>query len=481
MPQRLPAGPATIEMTYTGILNDKLRGFYISKANGRNYAVTQMEATDARRAFPSFDEPAFKATFDVSMMIDSGDTAISNGAQLSDTPGPEPGKHTVTFARTPKMSTYLVAMLVGDFVCRDGVRRRHADPRLLDARQARAHRLRARSGASSSSQFYNDYFGITYPFGKLDIIAVPDFAAGAMENAGAITFRERLLLVDPERASLGVRKNIAAVISHEIAHQWFGDLVTMKWWDDIWLNEGFATWMANKPLAEWQPEWHVELDDVEDTLTAVGDRCAAHDAADPHEGRDAGGDQRGVRRHRLRERLGGAAHDRGLRRAGGVPEGSRVVPATNYSYGECRRRGLLERGDARDRQAGRPHHAQLRRSGRHPGADGAQPLRQRLDERRHPRQERFSGTAAVRNASAAQLWSHSGLRDARPAAARRAARLVEKREQTLTVPGCTRHSCGRHPRRRRRWPSHGRRARQPRQPRLLLHRVPARCRARAGT
>src|SRR5918912_1248146 len=121
VPRPLAAGTATIQITYTGILNDKLRGFYLSKANGRRYAVTQMEATDARRAFPGWDEPAYKTTFDISLMIDSGDTAISNGAQVSDKPGPEAGKHTLVFARTPKMSSYLVAMLVGDFVCRNGM------------------------------------------------------------------------------------------------------------------------------------------------------------------------------------------------------------------------------------------------------------------------------------------------------------------------------------------------------------------------
>ena len=115
-----PAGPAAIHIRYTGVLNNNLRGFYLSRANGRRYAVTQLESTDARRAFPSFDEPIYKATFEISMLIDNGDTAISNGAQVSDTPGPEPGKHTVVFARTLKMSSYLVAMIVGDFVCRQG-------------------------------------------------------------------------------------------------------------------------------------------------------------------------------------------------------------------------------------------------------------------------------------------------------------------------------------------------------------------------
>jgi aminopeptidase N len=268
VPQQVPAGPATIQIAYTGILNDKLRGFYLSKANGRKYAVTQMEPTDARRAFPSFDEPTYKATFEITLMIDAGDTAISNGKQISDTPGPEAGKHTVAFAPTPKMSTYLVAMLVGDFVCREGAAG-DIPVRVCSTPDKRALTGFALEAAQQQLGFYNNFTGIKYPFGKLDLVAVPDFAAGAMENAAAITFRDRLLLVDPERASLGLRKRVAGIISHEIAHMWFGDLVTMKWWDDIWLNEGFATWMANKPLAVWRPEWKVELDDAEDTQTAL--------------------------------------------------------------------------------------------------------------------------------------------------------------------------------------------------------------------
>jgi len=268
VPRALPKGTASIQITYKGILNDKLRGFYLSKANGRRYAVTQMEATDARRAFPSWDEPAYKATFDVSLMIDAGDTAISNGAQVSDTPGPEAGKHTLVFARTPKMSSYLVAMLVGDFSCRTG----SADViavRVCSTPDKLPLTGFALEAAQQEVKFFNEWTGINYQFGKLDIIGVPDFAAGAMENAGAITFREEYLFADPERASLGTKKTVASIISHEIAHQWFGDLVTMKWWDDIWLNEGFATWMANKPLAAWHPEWQVDLDEVEETQVAV--------------------------------------------------------------------------------------------------------------------------------------------------------------------------------------------------------------------
>ena len=266
--KEMPAGAATIDITYTGVLNDKLRGFYLSKANGRKYAVSQMEATDARRAFPSFDEPALKATFSITLMVDEADTAISNGAQLSDTAGPDPGKHTVVFAKTKPMSTYLVALLVGDFVCR-GTTAGGVPLRVCSTPDKKDLTGFALEAAAQQLEFYNEYYGVAYPFGKLDIIGIPDFAAGAMENTGAITFREQYLLADPERASLDTKKNVAAVMSHEIAHQWFGDIVTMKWWDDLWLNEGFATWMANKPLAEWKPEWNVELDEVEETQTAL--------------------------------------------------------------------------------------------------------------------------------------------------------------------------------------------------------------------
>jgi aminopeptidase N/puromycin-sensitive aminopeptidase len=258
-PTQLPAGAATLSIAYTGILNSKLRGFYLSKTARRNYAVTQFESTDARRAFPSFDEPAFKATYDISLVIDAADTAISNSAIESDTPGPAPSKHTLRFATTPKMSTYLVAFLVGDFQCTsgesDGVAIRVCStpdkvaltPYAVDATKFILH-------------YYNNYFGIPYPLKKLDLIAIPDFEAGAMENFGAITFRETALLIDPKTASLGARKTVVEDIAHEMAHQWFGDLVTMQWWDNVWLNEGFATWMSNKPVAAMHPEWKIEQD-----------------------------------------------------------------------------------------------------------------------------------------------------------------------------------------------------------------------------
>ena len=268
VPSVLPAGPARIHISYAGILNDELRGLYLSRANNRRYAVTQLEATDARRMFPSFDEPAYKATFSLKAIVDAGDHAISNGAVISDRAGPAAGKHTVTFDTTPKMSTYLVALAVGDFECRKG--KADAVPiRVCSTPDKKDLTGFALESAEHILRYYNRYYSIKYPFKKLDVVAVPDFAAGAMENTAAIFYRETLLLADPENASLDVRKSIAQVLAHEMAHQWFGDLVTMKWWDDIWLNEGFATWMETKPLKAWKPEWHSELDEVEANETAM--------------------------------------------------------------------------------------------------------------------------------------------------------------------------------------------------------------------
>jgi aminopeptidase N len=265
----LSAGPATLHIRYTGILNDHLRGFYLSKANNRKYAITQLENTDARRMYPSFDEPAYKATFSITAIVDKPDTALSNGKLLSDTPGPGENQHTLKFATTPKMSSYLVALAVGDWECLEG----SADGipiRICGVPGKKQYSAFALQAAEFAMKYYNHYFGIKYPYGKLDILGVADFSAGAMENTGLIIARD-ILFVDPKGSTYGLRKIVAQhLVSHEMAHQWFGDLVTMQWWDDIWLNEGFATWMAFKPTAAFKPEWNLQNDAVNSSTTAMG-------------------------------------------------------------------------------------------------------------------------------------------------------------------------------------------------------------------
>ncbi len=260
----LAAGPVTVHITYSGILNNEMRGLYLGKDDhGRKYAASQFEATDARRAFPSFDEPDYKATFDITAVADKSQVAISNQKIVSDMPGPG-DKHTVRFATTAKMSSYLAALVVGNFEYVEG----EADGipiRVYSTPGKKEMGTFALDVASHVLKYYDHYFGIKYPYGKLDLIGLPDFSAGAMENTGCITFREVILLIDEKQGSIGLKKEIASVIAHEMAHQWFGDLVTMKWWDDVWLNEGFATWMSSKPIEAWKPEWNFNLDDVSDT------------------------------------------------------------------------------------------------------------------------------------------------------------------------------------------------------------------------
>src|SRR5579863_2927172 len=264
VPNVVAAGPVEIHILFTGVLNDKLRGFYLSQTARRRYTVTQFEATDARRAFPSFDEPAYKAVFRIALVVDKNDTAISNGKIISDTPGPTNGKHTLQFSDTPKMSTYLVARMVGYFACIQG----GADGipiRVCAVPEKKDLLSYALLSAENILKFYDTYYQIKYPFQKLDIIAFPDFSAGAMENTAAITYRETLLTIDDKNASVDAHQAVVSVLAHEMAHMWFGDLVTMKWWDDIWLNEGFATWMSHKPINAWKPEWHDERLEIQET------------------------------------------------------------------------------------------------------------------------------------------------------------------------------------------------------------------------
>ena len=265
--QPLQPGPCTIRIRYTGILNNQLHGFYLGKDDrGRKYAATQFESTDARRAFPSFDEPAYKATFDIEVTAPKEMTVISNTKPISDVPSGD--LHTVKFATTPKMSSYLVAMIVGQFDYVEG----SADGipiRVYSTSGKKQLGTYALQAAGDILRYYDQYFAIKYPYEKLDLVGLPDFSPGAMENTACITFRENDLLVDDQRASVNRRRGVASVIAHEMAHQWFGDLVTMQWWDDVWLNEGFATWMSSKPLEAMKPEWNVKLDDVLGTVEAL--------------------------------------------------------------------------------------------------------------------------------------------------------------------------------------------------------------------
>jgi puromycin-sensitive aminopeptidase len=246
---------------FTGELNDKLRGFYRSQytdANGdtRYLAATQFEATDARRAFPCWDEPERKASFEVILLIPEDMVAVSNTPVVEEGP-PWSGLKAVRFAETPVMSTYLLAFIVGDLTY---IEKQAASGTRVGVWTTRGKEAQGRFALDTSVKllsFFNDYFGIPYPLEKLDHIAIPDFAAGAMENWGVVTYRETALLVDPQNSSAGTRQRVAEVVAHEMAHMWFGDLVTMQWWDDLWLNESFASWMGTKAVDWLFPEWEM--------------------------------------------------------------------------------------------------------------------------------------------------------------------------------------------------------------------------------
>ncbi|MFB5613288.1 MAG: M1 family metallopeptidase, partial [Nitrosarchaeum sp.] len=265
-------GSAFIEVDFVGTLNDRLLGFYRSqyKQNGKvkYLATTQFEAADARRAFPCWDEPEAKATFDISIIAENKFTAISNMPVTSKKR--IKNKTIYKFAKTPIMSTYLIYLAVGEFEYLVG-KTGKIQIRVITTKGNKSKGKYSLELGKKLLSSYEKYFGIKYPLPKLDLIAIPDFAAGAMENWGAITFRETILLYDPKTSSTRTKQYIAEVISHEIAHQWFGNLVTMKWWNDLWLNESFATFMATKFVDKFYPEWDLWNQFVEDAMnTAMG-------------------------------------------------------------------------------------------------------------------------------------------------------------------------------------------------------------------
>ena len=256
LPATLLRGAATLRVQFSGVLQKHLRGLYAATSNGRRYAFTQLEAADARRFFPCFDEPSFKACFTFAVTTETRNGVISNNP-IDRVDDHGDGRKTVHFTTTPKLSTYLCLLAIGEmegsaerFVGRTPIRVWHVP--------GKGHLTEfALQAAAESLTRLEQYFALRYPYAKLDLIAVPDFEAGAMENAGAVTFRETLLLVDPATITMAEKKHIAEVVAHELAHMWYGDLVTMAWWDDLWLNEAFATWMAFRVVADWKPEWRM--------------------------------------------------------------------------------------------------------------------------------------------------------------------------------------------------------------------------------
>ncbi|OGI95077.1 hypothetical protein A2917_01375 [Candidatus Nomurabacteria bacterium RIFCSPLOWO2_01_FULL_42_17] len=259
-PKNILAGKNKLIIVFKGILNDKMRGFYRSRytTGGKEYhmATTQFEATDARRAFPCFDEPAQKAVFYVSLIVPLGKTAISNTLPVS-VAEHEAGYQIVKFSPTPKMSTYLLAFIVGDFEYIESKTKNNVQVRVFTTPGKKHQAEFALDCAVKTLEFYEKYFAIAYPLPVLDMIAIPDFTSGAMENWGAITYRESALLVDEEHSSLSNKQWVALVIAHEIAHQWFGNLVTMEWWTHLWLNEGFASYIEYLAIDKLFPHWDI--------------------------------------------------------------------------------------------------------------------------------------------------------------------------------------------------------------------------------
>ena len=254
-------GPAELRLEYTGVLNDKLAGFYRSKyfveGQERYMAVTQFEATDARRALICWDEPAVKATFEVCLVVPLDRMAISNMAPEKTVTNLKLAKREVFFPKTPIMSTYLLAFVVGEFdflSCHtpEGTEIRVYTP------LGKTHLGHfALSVASRALSYYVKLFDIPYPLPKMDLLAIPDFAAGAMENYGCITYREVALLIDEAESSLDRKQRVTRTICHEIAHQWFGNMVTMEWWTHLWLNEGFARFLEFFAVDSLFPSWNI--------------------------------------------------------------------------------------------------------------------------------------------------------------------------------------------------------------------------------
>ncbi|XP_017887572.1 puromycin-sensitive aminopeptidase isoform X2 [Ceratina calcarata] len=267
--ENLPSGRSGhLTLEFVGEINDKMKGFYRSKYIGTKgtveyAAVTQFEATDARRCFPCWDEPAHKATFDITLNVPSGLTALSNMPIKSKVTNE--ATETLVFERTPIMSTYLVAVVVGEF---DYIEDKSSDGVLVRVYTPKSKKEQGQFALEVATKvlpYYKTYFGIAYPLPKIDLIAIADFSSGAMENWGLVTYRETCLLVDPQNTSAVRKQWIALVVAHELAHQWFGNLVTMEWWTHLWLNEGYASFVEFLCVDHLFPEYDIWAQFVTDT------------------------------------------------------------------------------------------------------------------------------------------------------------------------------------------------------------------------
>lgn len=276
--EKLPAGSkATLVHKFTGILNDNMAGFYRSSyklpdGSTRFIATTQMEPTDARRSFPCFDEPALKAKFTITLIADKKLTCLSNMDAVSEKEVDGKygrGKKAVTFRETPLMSTYLLAFIVGDLKKIETHKFRVPIRVFATPDRDIEHGRFSLDLAVRTLEFYEKKFNSTFPLPKMDMVAIPDFSAGAMENWGLTTYRVVDLLFDEKSSSASTKQRVAEVVQHELAHQWFGNLVTMDFWDGLWLNEGFATWMSWYSCNAFYPEWKVWEGYVTDNLQSA--------------------------------------------------------------------------------------------------------------------------------------------------------------------------------------------------------------------
>ena len=267
----IPAAPLvpgrhTLEIDFANEYDTRATGLYKVTAAGDDYLFTQFEADEARQAFPCWDEPSFKIPYQVTVVVPEAHVAVSNTPIETDTV--KEGQRTVVFARTRPLPSYLLALATGplEFVPIPGM---SIPGRVVTVKGGSALAGEAVRTTPPVLAALERYFGRSYPYEKLDLIAVPEFWPGAMENPGAITFRDSILLLDARGASTAQRRTLVSINAHELAHMWFGDLVTMAWWDDLWLNESFASWMADKVTAETFPEFRVAVDAVQDVQGAM--------------------------------------------------------------------------------------------------------------------------------------------------------------------------------------------------------------------